>query len=75
MAWAGVHRACRELVAEYAGVPVDGDLPFRTGTYVDPIFDEDWDNGDRGFRCHLWLEDAELTESLKDAGPDALPVG
>jgi hypothetical protein len=73
--WASVHRACRELIAEYVGVPVDGDLPFRTGTFVDPILDEEWDNGDRGFRCYLWLEDAELTESLKGAGPDALPVG
>jgi hypothetical protein len=73
--WERLHRGCRELVAEYVGLPVDGDLSRRTGTFVDPISEEDWDNGDRGFRCYLWLEDAEFTESLKDAGPDALPVG
>jgi hypothetical protein len=72
--WERAHQACRELVAAYVGLPVDGDLRFRTGTVVDPILEEAWDNGDRGFRCYLWLSQEEFTESLKDAGPDALPV-
>lgn len=69
-----IHTGCRERVAEYVGVPVDSDLPYRTGTIFDFISEEDWDNGDRSFRCYLWLEGAELTESLQDAGPAALPV-
>jgi putative regulator of septum formation len=69
-----VHSGCREQVAEYVDVPVDGDLQFRTGTIADWMDEGDWGNGDRGFRCYLWLNGDELTESLKDAGPDALPV-
>lgn len=69
-----VHAGCREQVAEYVGLPVDDELPYRTGTIFDHIGEEDWENGDRAFRCYLWLEDAEFTESLKDAGPSALPV-
>lgn len=72
--WLRVHRACRELVAEYVGVPVDPDLPLRTGTYAEPGSDEDWDNGDRGIRCYLWLDGAELTESLAGAGEAGLPI-
>lgn len=69
-----VHAGCREQVATYVGVPVDDELPYRTGTVFDHISDEDWANGDRTFRCYLWLHDRELTESLRDGGPDALPV-
>jgi hypothetical protein len=69
-----VHGGCREQVAEYVDLPVDGDLPFRTGTIADWMDEEDWDNGDRGFRCYLWLSGEELTGSLRGAGPDGLPV-
>jgi hypothetical protein len=69
-----VHAGCREQVAEYVDVPVDGDLPFRTGTIADWMDEEDWDNGDRGFRCYLWLSGEEITGSLEGAGPDAMPV-
>jgi len=69
-----VHVGCREMVAEYVDLPVDGDLEFRTGTIADWMDEEDWNNGDRGFRCYLWLNGEELTESLAGAGPDAMPV-
>jgi hypothetical protein len=69
-----VHEGCREQVAEYVDVPVDGDLPFRTGTIADWMPEEDWDNGDRGFRCYLWLSGEEIIGSLEGAGPDELPV-
>jgi Septum formation len=69
-----VHTGCREQVAEYVDVPVDDDLPFRTGTIADWMDEEDWGNGDRGFRCYLWLNGDELTDSLEGAGTDALPV-
>jgi putative regulator of septum formation len=69
-----VHSGCREQVAAYVDVPVDGDLPFRTGTIADWMDEEDWGNGDHGFRCYLWLNGDEVTESLEGAGPDALPV-
>ncbi|QSB15050.1 septum formation family protein [Natronosporangium hydrolyticum] len=69
-----VHRGCREQVAEYVDVPVDGDLQFRTGTIADWMEEEDWDNGDRKFRCYLWLNGEELEDSLADGGDSALPV-
>jgi Septum formation len=69
-----VHTGCRETVAEYVDLPVDGDLEFRTGTIADWMDETDWNNGDRGFRCYLWLNGEELTESLRGAGPDAMPI-
>ena len=69
-----VHVGCREKVAEYVDVPVDGDLEFRTGTIATWMDQADWDNGDRGYRCYLYLDEGELTDSLEGAGPDALPV-
>jgi hypothetical protein len=69
-----VLRGCREQVAEYVDVPVDGNLQFRTGAIATWMDEVDWDNGDRGFRCHLFLHDEELTESLEGAGTSGLPI-
>ncbi|QSB15051.1 septum formation family protein [Natronosporangium hydrolyticum] len=69
-----VYEGCREQVAGYVDVPVDDDLVFRTGTVADWMSESDWQGGDRGFRCYLWLPEEELTESLAGAGEDALPV-
>ena len=33
-----------------------------------------WKLGDRGVRCYLWLDAAELTASLKGKGDKGLPV-
>jgi hypothetical protein len=69
-----VYDGCRERVAAYVDVPVDGDLVFRTGTIADWMSELDWEAGDRSFRCYLYLPDRDLTESLAGAGTDALPV-
>jgi hypothetical protein len=69
-----IHRECRSLVADYVGVPDDGDLPYRTGTVFTPMAEWEWDAGDRGFRCYLWLSNREVDESLKDAGTSGLPL-
>lgn len=69
-----VHDGCREQVAEYVDVPVDNNLVFRTGTIVDWMSEQDWQAGDRGFRCYLWLPDRDLTESLAGGGTEALPI-
>lgn len=73
-AWQRIHQGCRERVAEYADVPVDEDLVFRTGTIAVPMEPEDWDNGDRGIRCYLWLDGLETDRSLRDAGTEGLPI-
>lgn len=68
-----VQRGCRGQVAEYADVPVDRNLVFRTGTIAFWMSEQEWDNGDRGFRCLLW-QGRELTESLAGAGTAGLPI-
>lgn len=73
-AWQRIHQGCRERVAEFADVPVDEDLLFRTGTIAVPMEPEDWDNGDRGIRCYLWLDGFETDQSLQGAGPEGLPI-
>lgn len=69
-----VYEGCRERVAEYVDVPADGDLVYRTGAIADWMSEQDWAAGDRAFRCYLWLPGRDLTESLRDAGTEALPV-
>lgn len=69
-----VHAGCREVVAEYVDLPVDDDLAFRTGTIADWMDEADWDNGDHGFRCYLWLNGEDIEGSLRDAGTDGMPV-
>jgi len=69
-----VYQGCRETVADYVDVPKDGNLIYRTGVIADWMSEHDWDNGDRAFRCYLWLPDRELTESLRGAGTEGLPI-
>lgn len=69
-----VYQGCREAVADFVDVPKDGNLIFRTGVIADWMSRDDWDNGDRAFRCYLWLPERDLTESLAGAGTEGLPV-
>jgi hypothetical protein len=70
-----VHARCREIVAKYVKVPVDRNLRYRTGTFFSYVAEEDWNAGNRGVRCFLWLgEDRTVSRSLKGAGTRGLPV-
>jgi len=69
-----VYQGCREEIAEYVGVPNDGNLTYRTGVIADWMSEDAWDNGDRTFRCYLYLPERELTESLRGAGTEGLPI-
>jgi hypothetical protein len=73
-AWQRIHTACRKRVAGYVNLPDDANLEFRTGTVVVPNLQDDWDNGNHGVRCYLYLKDASFTRSLKAAGAKVLPV-
>jgi hypothetical protein len=64
---------CWGVIARFAGVPNDGDLPYRTGQFIEPYSPEAWEEGNRGVRCFLYL-DRNVTRSLKGAGPSGLPV-
>lgn len=68
-----VNDGCRSVVAGFTGVPDDGDVVHRVGVIVDWMSERDWQGGNRGFRCYLWL-DEDVTESYEGIGPDALPV-
>lgn len=68
------HRECLSVVADYVDVPDDADLPFRVSTLVAGPGEEQWEAGDRGFLCYLYLWNRKVTESLADAGQAGLPV-
>ena len=72
--WAKFHDGCRELIATYVDVPDDKDLQYRTGVVSLPGGEDVWALGDRGVRCYMWLDGAELTKSLKGVGTKGLPV-
>ena len=67
------HQRCRSLIARYVGVPDDGNMRYRSGSYYSFPSKRDWDDGDRGVRCHLWMSDKQLTASVKGGGNQALP--
>ncbi|MET0424345.1 MAG: septum formation family protein [Actinoplanes sp.] len=72
--WAKFHTGCRGLIATFAAVPNDADLQYRAGVVSLPGGEDVWAQGDYGVRCYLWLDGAELTTTLKDAGDAKLPV-
>ncbi|GAA2693234.1 MULTISPECIES: septum formation family protein [Actinoplanes] len=73
-AWEDFHDGCRTVVSAYTGVPNDKELQYRTGVVSLPGNSDVWTQGDRGVRCYLWLDGAELTSSLKGKGTKSLPV-
>lgn len=73
-AWEAFHDGCRTVVAGWAGVPDDKNLQYRTGVVSLPGNADVWAQGDRGVRCYLWLDGADLTTSMKGKGTKALPV-
>ncbi|MEV4497980.1 septum formation family protein [Micromonospora arborensis] len=68
------HKRCMELIATYAAVPNDVDLPYRAGSIYYPPSQREWEDGDRGVRCFLWSDDRKLTRSMRGAGPKGLPA-
>jgi putative regulator of septum formation len=63
---------CLERIAAYLDTPVSVDLLLHTGIAWLGMSELDWDNGNHGFRCFLWVDDDRLTASLEGAGIDAL---
>jgi hypothetical protein len=68
------HDGCRGVVAKWAKVPNDGNIKFRTGTIIYFPTEDEWNNGDRGVQCFLWISDQDLRRSMKGAGPGALRI-
>jgi len=67
---------CLRMIADYADLPVDEDLPYRVATFWfrtgDPWF---WE-GDLRVRCFLYVPDftTPLVRSAKGGGPGLFPV-
>jgi hypothetical protein len=70
----GAHKACMAVIATYAKVPDDVDIGFRVGSIYYHPDEQSWLAGNRGVQCFLWVNDRNLTRSVKGAGPKALPV-
>lgn len=67
-------KGCRSVIAKYTSVPDDSDVQFRSGWISYNPTQDEWRQGERGVRCFLWLNDEQLTHSLKDVGPAELPI-
>lgn len=72
--WDRLHSACRKVIAKYVGVPADGNIKYRTGVVSLPGPRDEWQSGNRGVRCYLWLSEKKLTRSLKGTGNGGLPI-
>lgn len=72
--WQQFHTECRKVIGRYAGVPLDDNLQFRTGVISLPGGAAEWAAGNRGVRCYLWLNERNVTRSLKGAGTEGLPI-
>ncbi|WP_018214998.1 septum formation family protein [Salinispora vitiensis] len=64
---------CYKLIADYAGVPRN-DVDYRTGYIFYTPLEREWLAGNRGVQCFLWVDDRNLTRSMKDAGKAGLPL-
>lgn len=68
------HKACRSLIAKYAKVPDNSDLQYRAGTIIYHPYAEEWNDGNHGVQCFLWMDGRTLTRSVRGGGAKALPV-
>lgn len=68
------HTGCRGVVAKWAKVPNDGNIEFRTGTIIYYPSEDEWEAGNRGVQCFLWISAQNLRRSMKGAGPGVLRI-
>jgi hypothetical protein len=69
-----MHTGCRTVAGKFAGLPNDGNLIYRIGTISYSPSRDEWERGDRGVQCLLWMSDRNLTRSMKGAGTRAFPI-
>jgi hypothetical protein len=65
---------CRKVVASFAGIADDDKFRYRVGQITYGFGKADWDLGNRGVRCYIWMEGKSFTRSLKGTGPNGLPI-
>lgn len=69
-----IHRGCYAVIARFAKVPNDSSIDRRIGSIYHHPSESEWKAGNHGVQCFLWMEDRDLTRSLKGAGTAALPL-
>ena len=69
-----VGNGCHTAIARFAKVPDDGYMRYRTGWHALMPSKNNWDKGERGVRCFLWLGGKQLTRSMRGAGTRGLPL-
>jgi hypothetical protein len=65
---------CRGVIASFTGIPNDDKLRYRVGQITYGFGKADWDVGNRGVRCYIWMDSKTFTKSLKGAGTAGLPI-
>jgi hypothetical protein len=65
---------CRSVIAEFADLPDDSDMQYRTGWISYNPTDTEWLAGERRVRCFVYFANRTFTRSVKDAGPTVLPA-
>jgi hypothetical protein len=71
---ARIEKGCDTVIARFAAVPDDKDLPSRTGWLGFPPGEEMWQLGDHSVQCFLWLNGERMTGSYRRAGPAKLKI-
>ncbi|MFY1649805.1 septum formation family protein [Solwaraspora sp. WMMB762] len=77
--WPGdeaIQESCLLMIADYADLPVDEDLPYRVATFWFRTGNPSVWEGDLRVRCFLYVPDftTPLVRSAKGGGPDLFPV-
>jgi hypothetical protein len=65
---------CRSVIASFARIPNDDKFRYRVGQITYGFGKADWDLGNRGVRCYVWMDSKSLTKSVKGAGTGGLPI-
>lgn len=69
-----IHRGCYSAIAKFTKVPDDSRIDQRVGSIFYYPSEAEWAAGNRGVQCFLWMEDRNLTRSLRGAGTAGLPL-
>jgi hypothetical protein len=65
---------CKSVIASFAGIPNDDKIRYRVGQITYGFGKGDWDIGNRGVRCYIWMDSKSFTKSLRGVGTGGLPI-
>jgi Septum formation len=65
---------CRGVIAGFAGIPNDDKFRYRVGQITYGFGKADWQLGNRGVRCYIWMDSKTVNRSLRGVGTAGLPI-